>query len=159
MSDARFEDGAEVPLNLRAEAADDLAVISALVQDAVLTGGDVQWNGARRQMVFLLNRFRWEDRAIAEREKRAYERVRSLLVISDVVKVASSGIDRADKDIVLSVLELAWTAGEDGTGYLVLTFAGHGEIRVDVECLSIDLRDVTRPYRAISGAAPDHSTR
>lgn len=159
MSDARFEDGAETPLNLRAETADDLAIISALIQDAVLTGADVQWNAQRRQLMFLVNRFRWEDRAIAEREKRAYERVRSLLVISDVVKVASSGIDRADKDVVLSVLELAWTAGDDGTGHLVLTLAGHGEIRADAECLSVDLRDVTRPYRAISGAAPDHSTR
>lgn len=156
MVDARFEDGAETPLSLWTETAEDLSVISALIQDAVLTGADIQWNRQRRQLVFLLNRFRWEDRAAAEREKRAYERVRALLILSDVVKVASSGFDRADRDVVLSVLDVTWTAGEDGTGYFVLTLAGHGEIRVDAECLSAELRDVTRPYRAISGAAPNH---
>ena len=48
--DARFEDGAERPLRLRAESAEDLAVISALMQDAVVQTSDIAW--ARRRHRF-----------------------------------------------------------------------------------------------------------
>lgn len=156
MSDARFEDGGEAPLNLRAETPDDLPVIAALIQDAVLGVADIDWSPRRRQLSFLINRFRWEDRAAAEREKRPYERVRALLVLSDVTHVASSGFDRSDRDLVLSLLDIGWIAGPDGTGRLMLTLSGDGEIRAEAECLSVDLRDVSRPYRAVSGAVPHH---
>ncbi|MFT3690035.1 DUF2948 family protein [Paenirhodobacter sp.] len=156
MADARFEDGGEGPLTLRAETPEDLAVIATLVQDAVLTLGDVAWDAKARRLAFLLNRFRWEDKAAAEAENRPYERVRSLLVISDVTRVASQGIDRNDRDTVISLLDLHWTPGADGTGALELALAGDGAISVSAECLSVDLRDVTRPYRAVSGAAPHH---
>lgn len=156
MADARFEDGGEGPLTLRAETPEDLAVIAALVQDAVLTLGDVAWDAKTRRLAFLINRFRWEDKAAAEAEKRPYERVRALLVLSDVTRVASQGIDRDDRETVISALDLTWTAGEDGTGELVLLLAGDGAISVSAECLSVDLRDVSRPYRAVSGAAPHH---
>ena len=70
----------------------------------------------RRRFALLLNRFRWEDRAEAERVGRAYERVRAMLVVEDVLKVQSFGFDRADKDLVLSLLDIGFAAGEDGTG-------------------------------------------
>lgn len=156
MTDARFEDGGERPVNLGAEDADDLRVISALVQDAVLTAADLDWRRRKRQFVALLNRFRWEDRAAAEREGRRYERVRALLVIGDVRAVRSMGIRPGDKDTVLSLLALDWQPGEDGTGCLLLTFAGDGAIAVEVEALDVTLKDVTRPYVAPSRKAPEH---
>lgn len=156
MSDARFEDGGEQPLALRAETVEDLGVIAALVQDAVLPASEIVWEAKARRLAFLINRFRWEDKPAAEAEKRPYERVQSLLVISDVRRVSSMGIDRADKDLVLSVLDLGFVAGEDGAGRIELTLAGDGAIAAEVECLSVDLRDVTRPYRAVSGQAPRH---
>ena len=156
MSDARFEDGGEAPPNLRAETPHGLPVSAALLQGAVLGVADIDWSPRRRQLSFLINRFRWEDRAAAEREKRPYERVRALLVLSDVTHVASSGFDRSDRDLVLSVLDIGWIAGPEGTRRLVLTLSGGGEIPAEAECLSVDLRDVSRPYRAVSGAAPHH---
>ena len=57
---------------------------------------------------------------------------------------------------VLSLLAIRWQAGEDGTGRLSLDFAGDGTILADVECINLDLRDVTRPHRAVSGKAPRH---
>ena len=54
------------------------------------------------------------------------------------------------------LLALAWQPGEDGTGQLALEFAGDGTIVADVECISVDLRDVTRPYAANSGHMPRH---
>ena len=55
MTDARFEDGEERPLRLLAREAADLAVMSALLQDAVLTGADLRYSRARRQFSMLLN--------------------------------------------------------------------------------------------------------
>ena len=156
MTDARFEDGGEQPLTLRAQTPEDLSVIAALAQDAVLTVGDIAWEPKSHRLAFLINRFRWEDRAAAERDKRPYERVRALLVVSDVTRVASQGIDRHDRDTVISLIDLTWTPGADGTGELQLVLAGDGAIAVQAECLSVDLRDVSRPYRAVSGAAPSH---
>ena len=66
MADARFEDGDDRPLNLLARDGDDVAVISALLQDAVLPGADLKWDRKARRFVALVNRFRWEDRAAAE---------------------------------------------------------------------------------------------
>lgn len=157
MSDARFEEGGEAPLRLVVQDADDLKVISTLLQDAVLPATELAFDARRRRFALLLNRFRWEDRAEAERVGRAYERVRSLLVVEDVRKVQTMGFDRADKDLVLSLLSMDFTPGEDGSGRLTLTLAGDGAIALEVEALEVRLDDVTRPYRAPSGKVPQHS--
>lgn len=156
MADARFEDGAETALTLRAEGPEDLTVLSALIQDAVLAATDIRWDRKGRTLSLFLNRFRWEDRAAAEAAGRPYERVRALLVVADVGAVSSQGFDRHDKDLVLSVLSLAWEAGADGAGRLVLTLAGDGAIAAEAECLDVTLKDVTRPYAAPSGHLPHH---
>ncbi len=156
MTDARFEDGGETALTLLAFSPEDLPVISALLQDAVLPASEIRWDRRARKLALLVNRFRWEDRDAAEREGRPYERVRSLLVIGDVLRVASQGVPRGDADTVLSILSLDWQPGEDGTGRLVLVLAGDGAIAADVECIDLTLRDVTRPYLAPSRKAPGH---
>lgn len=156
MTDARFEDAGEAPLALRAESAEDLGVIAALVQDAVLPITEISWEAKSRRLAFLINRFRWEDQAQAEAARRPFERVQSLLVISGVTGVASTGIDRHDRDMILSILDLGFEPGEDGAGQVIVTLAGDGAIAARVECLEVDLRDVTRPYRAVSGHAPHH---
>ena len=156
MTDARFEEGGEGPLRLVAQDADDLKIISTLVQDAVLPVTELKFDPKRRRFALLLNRFRWEDRSQAEAVGRAYERVRSVLVVDDVLKVQSFGFDRADKDLVLSLLALDFTPTTDGAGRLILTLAGDGGIALDVEALDVRLDDVTRPYRASSGKVPQH---
>ena len=159
MADARFEDGAEKPLRLIARGADDLQVISALVQDAVLTGADMQFARAKRRFSLLLNRYRWEDPESA-RGTRA-ERVRCVLDFADVRGVSAQGIER-DKDTVLSLLSVTFEAEGDeiegiaGPGRVVLTFAGDGAVALSAECLEVTLADVTRPYRAPSGVVPHH---
>ena len=59
--DARFEDGAEKPLRLRALEADELPVLAALAQDAVFPASEMRWQRAQTRFAILLNRFRWED--------------------------------------------------------------------------------------------------
>lgn len=154
--DARFEDGVERPLRLRAESADDLAVISALLQDAVAQSGEIAWARRRRRFSLLVNRFRWEDAEHARRQGRPFERVQSLLVFDDVLAARSDGVDPADKDLILALLSIGFEPGEDGAGTVRLVLAGDGEIALGVECLDVTLADVTRPYEAPSGQAPHH---
>ena len=154
--DARFEDGADAPLRLMAQDADDLAVMSALVQDAVFPASELQWRRKDRRFAVLLNRFRWEDADGATRRRRDFERVQSVLVINDVQKVQSQGVPRGDADTVLSLLSIGFVPGEDGTGRVELTLAGDGAIACEVETLDLILKDVTRPYIAPSRKVPRH---
>ncbi len=153
MNDARFEDGGEAPLNLGALDLDDLKVISSLAQDAVFPITEMSWRPSERRFALLLNRFRWED---AARERHGAERVQALLVVSNVLNVASQGIDRSDPDTILSLLSVTFEPGEDAAGHVILTLAGDGAIRLSVEALEATLKDVTRPYRAPAGKAPEH---
>lgn len=154
--DARFEDAGEQPLRLKALDAEDLAVLSGLAQDAVFPATEMTWDRSARRFAVLLNRFRWEDAPNAEARKRDYERVQSVLVIEDAMKVQTQRVDARDADTVLSLLNVAFEAGEDGTGHVLLTLAGDGAIRVAVEALEVVLKDVTRPYVAPSRSKPAH---
>jgi hypothetical protein len=156
--DARFEDGVERPLRLRAETDEDLAVVAALVQDAITETGAAAWTPKRRRFAILLNRFRWEDAAAAKAQGRPFERVRSLLVVDGALKVRAQGLDPRDRDTVLAVLSLGFVEGEDGGGTVHVILAGDGAFAVDVECLDVSLTDVTRPYLARAGQ-PAHPER
>lgn len=151
--DASFHDGREAPLNLAAEDAEDLKVLSALAQDAIFPASEMSWGAKKRRFAILLNRFRWEDTG---QGRHAPERVQSVLMVEDVTHVASQGIDPKDRETILSLLSVTFDAGEDGTGEVLLTLAGDGAIRLSVETLNLALRDVTRPYRAPSGHIPAH---
>ena len=154
MSDASFEDGREAPLNLGAMDGEDLKVLSALAQDAVFPVTEMRWQPGARRFSILLNRVRWEDRGV---ERHGVERVQSLLVFDNVLQVSSQGIDRSDKEVILSLLSVDFTAGDDApAGQVLLTLAGDGAIRLNVEAVEARLRDVTRPYRAPSGKRPTH---
>lgn len=155
MADARFEDGADRPVKLWATDADDLRVLSALLQDAVLPVSEISFDRGARRFAALVNRYRWEDHDRALRDG-APERVQALLVIRDVHALASDGFSQQDRDLVLSILTIEFVAQADGAGVVLLRLSGHGDMRLQVECLDVLLRDVTRPYRAVSGKAPQH---
>lgn len=155
MNDAHFEDAREAPLRLRALDAEDLPVISALVQDAVFPASEISYQRRQRRFALLINRFRWEDEEMAS-GARDPERVQSVLAIEDVLAVRTQGLDRNDGDLILSLLTLNFEPGEDGTGRVLLTLAGDGAIALEVEALEVTLRDVTRPYVAPSRKVPRH---
>ena len=156
MTDARFEDADENPLRLIAQDAEGLSVLSTLLQDAVFPITEMTFAAKRRRFALMLNRFRWEDREQAERAKRGYERVQSLLVFEDVLSVKSQGIDRNDRDTVLSVLSVRFVALDEVGGTVEIILAGDGAIALQVEALDATLRDVSRPYLAPSGRVPRH---
>lgn len=144
-SDARFEDAAAAPVRLAARDADDLSVLSALVQDAVTRLSDMAYKARERRFAFMTNRYRWEA-------PDALERVRAGLHFEHVLAVKLRGLDLQDpeaKETPLALLGLRWTAEADGPGGAVtLTFSGGGEARLEVEALEACLRDVSAPWRA-----------
>ncbi|WP_417743371.1 DUF2948 family protein [Salipiger sp.] len=152
MTDARFEDAAGAPLNLGAMDPDDLQVLSALLQDAVLTVADVAWQKRHQRLTLLVNRLRREDGVHVSPP----ERVRALLAVENVIGVSSQGISRDDPELVLSILAVTFEPTEEGAGHVVFTLAGDGALRAQVEALELRLKDVTRPYQAVSGKTPDH---
>jgi hypothetical protein len=153
MSDAKFEDGAQAPLNLGALDTDDLAVISSLAQDAVFPASEMRWLKREGRFALLLNRMRWEDEGTTQR---APERVQSVLIFNTVQSVSSQGVPKGDPDTVLSLLHIGFEPSEAPSGHITLTLAGDGAIRLSVEALDVTLKDVTRPYTAPSKKRPSH---
>jgi hypothetical protein len=159
MTDARFEDAAEKPLRLHARSAEDLEVVSALLQDAAGTAADLVWMKRKRRFALFLNRFRWEDADRAQRAGRPFERVRTVALVEHVTAVRAAGLDPRERDQAVSVLRLEFEPDpdpENPAGQLRAILAGDGEIAIEVEYLDLRLEDVTRPYLAPSGKAPSH---
>jgi len=156
MSDATFQDGAEQPLAVLVADQEDLGVVSAVLQDAVLSATDMRYVAKRREFCLLVNRFRWEDRIASEVRGSRYERVRTLLIVRDVLSVRSQGLQQHADDTVLSLLSISFTPAEDGTGTVHFVLAGDGLVDLEVEALNATARDVTRPYLAPSRHAPQH---
>lgn len=126
------------PLRLLAEDEGDLRVISAALQDAVAKVGDIDFDGLQRRLTIGLNRFRWE--------KSKTERVRCGLQLNGVMSLQTRRIRRDAKDAVLALLAISFEPGEAPGGALVLTFAGGGDLRCEVECIDVVLADVSAPW-------------
>jgi hypothetical protein len=128
-------------LRLIALDSDDLAIVSAHVQDAVLKVADMNWLPAEKRFVMAMNRFAWEAAGGSGR-KRSYQRRRAALHFARVEAVRSTGIDRDAPETVLELLALRFDACEAPSGDVVLAFAGGGTMRLMVECLEVQLTDL-----------------
>lgn len=127
------------PLRLLAQSADDLEVISAAVQDAVVKAGNISYNARQHRFTLEVNRFRWEDGA---RKRKQGERVRTLLAIDGVMGVRTRAITKADPEMILSLLQISFEPGDEApAGKVMLLFAGDGELALDVEVLDVTLLD------------------
>ena len=158
--DARFEDGEEKALNIGAFDTSDLEIVSSLIQDSILPASEIQWLPNSDKLALLVNRFRWEDKDIEELSQgKTVERVQSLLMISHVKSVSSSGFSPKQKDKVLSILSISFDGDDGGFGNVLIILSGNGGIRVGVDALEINLRDVTMPYIAPSGLSPWHDIK
>ena len=141
------------PLRLAALDGEDLVVLSAHVQDAVLRAGDLLWSPARRRFALAMNRFAWET-VKSGRRARPYQRRRSAMHFDRVVAVKSTGIDRSTPGAILSLLAVEFTETEAPAGEVRLLFAGGGEIRLNVECIEAQLADLGAAWQ--TKARPAH---
>jgi hypothetical protein len=128
-------------LRLFALDTEDLAILSAHVQDAVLKVRDMRWLPRERRFVLALNRFAWEA-ASGRLRKRQYQRRRAALHFERVESVRSAGIDRSAGETVLELLAVRFETSESPSGDVVLDFAGGPSVRLAVECLEAQLADL-----------------
>jgi hypothetical protein len=126
-------------LKLRAEDADDVSVLSAVLQDALVTVGEMVWLPHEQRFVLVANRFCWEPEGGAER--RSFERTLSGLRIDAVRSVHRRGFSPREGDRILALLALR----AEGTA-LYLDFAGASSIRLEVERIQCYLDDFGEPW-------------
>ncbi len=127
------------PLRLLAQDAEDLAVISAAMQDAVAKVGDITYEARARLLTIAFNRYCWESGGS--------ERVRSALQLGGVMNVQARRIRRNARDAVLEVLAVSFDAGPEAPGGIVtISCAGGGDLRASVECVDAVLADVSQPW-------------
>jgi hypothetical protein len=114
----------------------DLEIISAHMQDAVITIGDIRFLKATKKFALIANRFLWQA------QKPPYERRRTGLSFDRVLSAKSHRILQGADDAILSLLSISFTPGEDPSGTIVLTFSGGGAINLEVECIEARLEDL-----------------
>jgi Protein of unknown function (DUF2948) len=129
------------PLRLQAEGLDDLALLSAVLQDALMRRADMVYDEKARSFTVEINRY------CHELTSSQALRAKAVLKFHGVTKLASKGLGRQD---VLDLLTITAEPLEAPAFRLQLVFAGEGEraVRLDVECLDILLMDLTPPRRS-----------
>lgn len=141
-------------LRLMAEDAEDLKVISAAVQDAVLKAENIKFDRKRRRFTLEINRFQWEDAA----QRGPKTRVRTLLAFDGVLGVKTRAVTKADPDLVMSLLSVSFAPEDEPPGGQVsILFAGDGELLLSVEALDVTLLDSA--YEWATRRTPDHDKK
>jgi hypothetical protein len=129
-------------LKLRAEDPDDLAVISACLQDALVPVRDLAYDPVDRTFLFVANRFRWEDGLRpAAADEPGYLRVLCGVTFREVTGVAYSGFRRSDDGRILSLLAI-----RADNGGVRLEFSGGPAIRIATARILCHARDLGEPW-------------
>jgi hypothetical protein len=126
-------------LKLIAFDADDLAVISAHVQDAQVQTGDIIWRQGEKRLVVGINRLDWEQTLAGETDPR---RLVAVLRFDRVLACKSRNIDLAATETALELLGVEFHPAEAPGGSVLLMFNHGGALRLDVECLECELADL-----------------
>jgi Protein of unknown function (DUF2948) len=126
-------------LKLIALDADDLAVISAHVQDARVQPADIIWRQAEKRLVVGMSRLDWEQTLAGETAPR---RLVAALRFDRVLSCKSRNIDLEAPDAAMELVGIEFHPGEAPGGSAVLMFSQGGAVRLDVECLECELTDL-----------------
>lgn len=140
------------PVRLIAAGDEDLQIVAAHLQDAVMKVGDMAYLAAERRFAFVANRFIWEEGAA--KRFGPFHRVRAGVHFDDVTAVRARHIRQTAKDAVLDLLSIRFEPGEDGAGRVLLAFAGGGEVALEVEAINATVEDISEPWRTTN--KPDH---
>lgn len=128
-------------LKLRAEDPDDLAVISACLQDALVPVRDLAYDAGDRTFLLVANRFRWEDGLRRAAEEGGFRRTLCGVTFSEVAGASYTGFRRSDEGRILSLLAICL---EDGS--VCLEFSGGASIRLEVARVLCHARDLGEPW-------------
>jgi Protein of unknown function (DUF2948) len=134
-------------LKLIALDAEDLSVLSANLQDAVLRVADVAYLPREKRFAAIANRFDW---ATAEQGQGTYARRRAAVRFERVLAAQLHGIDLANREAVLALLAISFEPTEAPEGHVTLHFADGAAIRLHVECIEAELKDLGPVWQAKS---------
>lgn len=134
-------------LKLIAFDAEDLSIIAAHLQDAVIRVEDMAYLKPDRRFALVVNRFDWTHAAQSTKKSDRFVRRRAGVRFEHVTGAQVSGIDLVRKDQVLSLLTLTFEAGEAPHGVIELTFAGGGGVRIEVECIEAAMSDLGAAWK------------
>jgi hypothetical protein len=140
-------------LRLRAEDAEDLAVISACLQDALVSVRDLAYDREARSFLLVANRFRWEQRGSGDGDATPFERTLCGLAFAQVESVAYRGFQRNEEDRILALLAIRSRSGPGGQT-IDLEFSGGATIRMSAAAISCRARDLGEPWP--TPWRPDH---
>ena len=127
-----------------------LGVISAHAQDTCLRRADLRWLPGQKR--FLVSGLRYDWAASASGRA---ERVGSVLRFDRVLKVSHLGLDEGEEGRVLNLLAVSFEKTDPPSGMVMLAFADGAVVRLEVECLEAELRDIgpRRPAQECPGHA------
>lgn len=131
-------------LKLLALDSEDLNVISAHLQDAVVRVGDMVFDPRAKRFAAVLNRFDWEreHKETARRGEDAHQRRRTGLRFERVLNARRLHVDPSRKNDVLALLAVCFTETDAPAGRITLNFSGGMAVELDVECIEAELRDL-----------------
>jgi hypothetical protein len=136
-------------LRLMALDAEDLAVIAAHAQDAIVRVGDMVYLPRERRFVLGLNRFDW-----LAAEEGVPQRARAGLHFENVLNASLQGFRQDRPEDILNLLDIEFFPGEAPSGVVALIFSGGCALRLEVECLEARMADLGARWRARH--APGH---
>lgn len=137
-------------LKLLALDTEDLEVVSAYVQDAIVRVEDMGYVKSDRRFALLMNRFAWEEGD----DRSKGQRKRAALHFDYIDDAQISGIDLKAREGVLELLSVTFAPSELPQGEVILSFAGGGTVRLTVECLEARMRDLGAAW--VAKARPAH---
>jgi len=127
-----------------------LGVISAHVQNTCVKSTDMAWLPRQRQFVIVGMRYDWVGAKTGPAE-----RVASVLRFDRVLKVSHLGLRRSDADATLNLLAVTFEKTDPPAGMIILAFADGALIRLEVECVEVEMRDME--LRQPAEACPGHA--
>lgn len=133
-------------LKLAALDAEDLTVISAHLQDAVLRAADLTYLAAEHRFVLVVRRFDWSA-PDAPRRRLAGVHFERVLGVRTRGLVPGEG--------ALSLLAVTFAPTEAPSGTVTLVFSGGAAIRLDVECVEVRMKDLGPVWEA--EGRPEHA--
>jgi hypothetical protein len=142
---------AEPSLKLRAEDAEDLAVISTCLQDSLVSVRDLAYDRENRTFMFVANRFRWETPPNPDGNGAEFERVLCGVLFEAVDGVAYRGFRRSEEDRILSLLAIRADLGDNAIDF---DFAAGAAIRLTAAAIRCHARDLGEPWP--TPWRPDH---
>jgi hypothetical protein len=127
-----------------------LGVISAHVQNTCVKRVDMAWLSRQRRFVVAGMRYDW----VGAKSGPA-ERVASVLRFDRVLKVSHLGLKHMDPDATLNLVAVTFEKTDPPAGMIILAFADGGLVRLEVECVEVELSDMglRRPAEACAGHA------